>query len=472
LSETPTFVSIIVPTRNKEKLLSRCFKSLLKQDYTGEYEVIVVDNGSTDRMQGIASSFGVKVVYEANIVTGPIYQNSLLEVRGEIFACADADTIVQKHWLGTLVGYLRRSPGVVSVSSPYAFFDTGKVVQAFFIIINFIFIKLDDAFRFFTRKGGTIWGSDFAVKRETLLKVGGIDTEIKLLGGDYDLSLRLRGKRKVELLGTLFVLTSARHFREQRILCTYSNYVLNYFNLFLYRRPLPEKLENMMGKLGITLLNSIPFVYWFRGPIRRTNHSSLQIAITFDNGPNEQYTSKILIILREDNVKAATFMIGENIERFPETCQRIQNEGHIITNHSYSHPKWLALKRHKRIAQELQLIQEAICKANGMKPALFQSPYEYWTPWLLRIVRSTILKIITWDNMIDEWEDTKEANEIDNDILKRVRQASIIVLHNRRNGRLNYDRTSLVKALPSILSDLKRQGYQFVTVAEMPRIGQ
>ncbi len=467
-----SFASIVVPARNEEKLLARCLKSLLEQDYTGNYEIIVVDNDSTDRTREIALSLGAKVVYEKNIGTGSARQCGLLEAKGEIVAFTDADTIVPEHWLSTLVRYLRNNPGIVAVTGPYAFFDAGKVVQALSVMTNCIFINLDNFFRFVTRKGGTIWGSNFAIRRKTALKVGGFNTSIKFLGEDYDLSLRLKGKGKVGLLSTLFVLTSARRLREQGLLCTYSNYILNYFNLLFYHRPLPERLENMPSKLGKAFLNAVPFIHWLRRPVRCADRSLQRVALTFDDGPNEPFTTEILAILKEHDVKATFFVIGENAERFPETCQRLQMEGHIIGNHTYSHPKWLILRRRNSTIQEVQLTQEAIQKAGCKKPILFRPPYGFWTPRFLQTVRRLGLEVITWDNMTDDWEANKKAEDITSAILKKVRPGGIIVLHDGRNGRFNYDRASMVKALPAILSNLKQQGYQFVTMTEMLRTGR
>lgn len=147
MTKNPFFTSIVVPARNEERLLALCLKSLVEQDYAGDYEVIVVDNASTDQTLEIASSFGVKVVYEANIGSGPARQRGLLEARGEIVAFTNADTIVPRHWLGTLVHFIRRSPAVVAVTGPYAFFDAGSVAQIGSYIMNFIFINLDNAFR-------------------------------------------------------------------------------------------------------------------------------------------------------------------------------------------------------------------------------------------------------------------------------------------------------------------------------------
>ncbi len=461
------FVSVVVPARNEEKLLAQCLNSLQEQDYAGKYEIIVVDNASTDRTYDIASSFGVKVVREANIGTGPARQRGLHEAMGEIVAFTDADTVVPRFWLTTLVQRLTQGSEVVAVTGPYAFFDVGPMARALSYLINFIFINLDNAFRFAMRKGGTLWGSNFAIKKQTLVEVGGFDATIKYLGEDYDLSLRLIRKGRVSLLSRLFVLTSARRLKEQGLLCTYWNYVVNYFSILFWHRPLSQNLEDLPRKVAKSLLKRLHSVHGYGGVVRCGDGRSRQIALTFDDGPNEPFTSRILDILKEYGIKATFFLIGENAERFPELCQRIRKGGHIIGNHSYCHSWWLALSRGKDIAEELQLAQEVIYRASGGKPELFRPPYGLWTPWLLKAAQKLGLKVITWNNMTADWKPDREASDIAAAILKRARPGSIIVLHDGRAHRQSYDRTALVVALPLILTALKRQEYEFVTVPEL-----
>src|SRR5579872_5285240 len=78
-------------------------------------------------------------------------------------------------------------------------------------------------------------------------------------------------------------------------------------------------------------LNRPGLIYW------RGDPSEMKVALTFDDGPNEPYTSEILQVLRENNVRATFFVNGKNVETFPETAREIVREGHAIGNHSYSH---------------------------------------------------------------------------------------------------------------------------------------
>ena len=164
MQENLPFISIVVPALNEEKLLCQCLSSLRKQDYAGDYEIIVVDNNSTDRTREIASRFGVKVASELNIGTGWARQRGLLEAGGKIVAFIDADTIAPRRWLRTLVRHLTRNHKIIAVTGPYAFFDVGTTARTISYIMNFVFIILDTDFRYVTRKGGNLWGSNFAVR--------------------------------------------------------------------------------------------------------------------------------------------------------------------------------------------------------------------------------------------------------------------------------------------------------------------
>jgi len=464
------FISVVVPAYNEEGFLSLCLTSLKGQDYAGDYEIIVVDNASTDRTAEIASRLGAKVVFEQRRSPSSARHRGLLEAKGEIVAFIDADTIALQGWLSAIVRRFSRDPRIVAITGPCAFFDAGVLTRTISYIMNFLFISLDHAFRWVTMKGGALWGSNFAARRQTLLEVGGFDTSIKFRGEDYELSLRLKEKGKLSLISSLFVLTSARRLREEGIWCALWNYIISYFSMLFCRQPLPERLKDMPRKLKKAVVNKLltsPLAFAYGRVIAHGDRCHRQIALTFDDGPNEPFTSQTLDILRQYGVKATFFMIGQNVGQWTEVCQQVIREGHIIGNHSYSHSRWLAFKRGKDITCEMGLAQEAIYQASGVKPSLFRPPYGLRSPWLLTAAANLGFTVITWDNMTNDWDSGKGAEQIASAILRRAKPGGIIVLHDGRGIKPGFDRTSLLRALPHILAGLKQQGYQFVTVPEL-----
>lgn len=470
MSEKFPFISVVVPAYNEEGFLPLCLGSLKGQDYAGDYEIIVVDNASTDRTAEVASRLGVKVVFEARRSPSFARHRGLLEAKGEIVAFIDADTIARQGWLSAIVRRFSRNPRIVAVTGPCAFFDAGVAARIMSHIMNFLIIILDHAFRWVTMKGGALWGSNFAARRQILLEVGGFDTSIKFLGEDNELSLRLKVKGKLSLIPSLFVLTSARRLREEGIWCALWNYIISYFSVLFCHRPLSERLTDIPWKLRKAVVNKLltsPFAFAYGRVIAHGDRCHRQIALTFDDGPNEPFTSQTLDILRQYGVKATFFMIGQNVEQWTEVCQRVIREGHIIGNHSYFHSRWLAFNRGRNIARELKLAQEAIYQASGVTPSLFRPPYGLRSPWLLTAAANLGFTVITWDNMTNDWDSGKGAEQIASAILTRAKPGSIIVLHDGRGIKHGFDRTSLLGALPHLLAGLKQQGYQFVTVPEL-----
>ena len=523
-TEKLLFVSVIVPAHNEEKFLPLCLSSLQQQDYTGSYEIIVVDNASTDSTGEIAARFGARVIYEAKQSPAWARQQGLLAAKGEIVAFIDADTMAPNDWLNRLVWYLRHKPEAVAVTGPCTYFDLRAPDRVVFHSLLFLTFILDHAIRRLTGKGGALWASNFATWREKLLGVGGFNTRMKFWGEDVELPLRLKKKGKVSIIPTLFVLTSARRFKELGIWCSLWNYIINYFSALFFHKPLSSWLENLprrfshtigdklypilgyptgakyiavfslalgfllwmdkryllawdlklvystgiiLGILGFVYFRMMPFHRFYGRAVTHGDRHQRRIALTFDDGPNEPFTSQILDVLAKYNVNATFFMVGQNVERCPTICSTVIRDGHVIGNHSYSHSRWFAFKRDKDITRELQLTQEVIYRANGVMPTLFRPPYGLRTPWLSRAAGKLGLTVITWDNMTNDWDPAKRAKEITKGVLSRVKPGSIIVLHDGRDLRQEFDRSSLLAALPQILTKLKEEGYQFATIPEL-----
>jgi peptidoglycan/xylan/chitin deacetylase (PgdA/CDA1 family)/GT2 family glycosyltransferase len=517
-SEELLFVSVVIPAYNEEKYLPLCLESIRKQDYAGEYEVIVVDNASTDNTAKVALDWGAKVVYESKRSPACARQKGVEAATGEIIAFIDADTQAPACWLSTIVSRFVREPETVVVSGPYAYCDAGRIAKIF-SYSNFISIILDQLFRKVLNKGSAIWGSNFAVRRSALLEVGGFDTSIRFYGEEYELSLRLKKAGKGGIIPRLFVLTSARRLKRIGVVNQYWNWIVDYFSVLFWYEPISEELEDLPAKalqkmvdsfswqrfkasllyvaffLGLLWLHIGPvigavgrviyvfdigvlstlFAYHGINPRSRfygkvlsngnRNHS--RIALTFDDGPNEPYTSQVLSILEQYKIKATFFIIGQNARRYPAICRRIVTAGNVVGNHSYHHHRSLCLRWGKAIARDIELAHQAIYDCTGFEPKLFRPPHGFRTPWLMRTVRNLGYKVVTWDNMTSDFRADKPGEEIVQNIVQRAKPGNVIVLHDGRDTRLSYDRNQMLQALPQIIDSLKRRGFDFVTIPEL-----
>jgi peptidoglycan/xylan/chitin deacetylase (PgdA/CDA1 family)/GT2 family glycosyltransferase len=513
------FVSVVIPAYNEEDYLLSCLESIGKQDYAGDYEVIVVDNASTDNTAQIARDWGAKVVYESKQSPAAARQKGAEVATGEIIAFIDADTEAPAHWLSTIVPGFVRNPKMVAVSAPYAYCDAGKFARITSYIGNFFAIITDQLFRRVFRKGGAIWGCNFAVRRSSFWEVGGFDTNIKFYGEEYEFSLRLRGVGKGCIMPRLFVLTSARRLKRIGIVNQYWNWIVDYFTVLFWYTPISENLENWPSKawqkvatsfswqrakalwayvtllFGLLWLNISPvseavgrliyvlnigaastlFAYHGINPRSRFygkvcsngDRNRRRIALTFDDGPNEPYTSQVLSILQQYRIKATFFIIGQNARRYPETCRRIVTAGNAIGNHSYYHRKSLCLRRRKTVERDISQAHQAIYECTGLEPRLFRPPYGYRTPWMMRTVHNLGYTVVTWDNMTNDWKSEKSGEKIVRSILRRAKPGGVIVLHDGRSSRVNYDRSHMLQALPFVIENLLERGFEFVTMPEL-----
>jgi peptidoglycan/xylan/chitin deacetylase (PgdA/CDA1 family)/GT2 family glycosyltransferase len=512
-------VSVVIPAYNEEEYLPSCLESIRKQDYAAEYEVIVVDNASTDNTTKIALDWGAKVVYESKRSPACARQKGVEAATGEIIAFIDADTQAPPCWLSTIVSRFLQEPETVVISGPYAYFDAGSIVRIATYASNLISIIIDQLFRKAFNKGGAIWGCNFAVRRSALLEIGGFDTSIRFYGEEYELSLRLKRVGKGGIIPRLVVLTSARRLKRLGVVTQYWNWIVDYFSVLFWYEPISEELEDWPARawqkvvtsfswrrvkaslwyvvlfFGLLWLHISPvieavgrliyvfdigvlstlFAYHGINPRSRfygkvwsngnRNHS--RIALTFDDGPNEPYTSHVLSILEQHEIKATFFVIGQNARRYPEVCRRIVTTGNVIGNHSYHHRKSLCLRWGKAVARDIKLAHQAIHECTGFEPKLFRPPYGYRTPWLMRTARHLGYTVVTWDNMTGDWKANKSGEEIGQTIVQRAKPGSVIVLHDGRDSRPSYDRSQMLQALPFVIETLKERGFDFVTIPEL-----
>ena len=513
-----SLVSVVIPAHNEEIYLLACLESIRNQDYAGEYEVIVVDNASTDNTAQIARDWGAQVVYEGKRSPACARQKGAQVAKGKIIAFIDADTRAPAHWLSTIVWRFLCEPETVVISGPYAYNDAGRIARIA-SYGNFISIIIDQLFRKAFNKGSAVWGCNFAVRRSALMEVGGFDTSIKFYGEEYELSLRLSKAGKGDVIPQLFVLTSARRLKRIGVVNQYWNWVVDYFSVLFWYKPISEELEDLPTRawqrvvdsfslqraraillyvailFGLLWLNISPvfeavgraiyvfdigilstlFAYHGISPSSRLygkvwsngNRDRPRIALTFDDGPNEPYTSEVLGILERFGIKATFFIIGQNARRYPEVCQRIVTTGNVIGNHSYHHYKSLCLRRSKAVAREIEQAHQAIYECTGFEPKLFRPPHGFRTPWLMRTVGRLGYRVVTWDNMTGDWKANKSAEEIERNIVQRAKPGGVIVLHDGRDSIPSYDRSQMIQALPFVIGALKKRGFDFVTIPEL-----
>jgi len=179
-----------------------------------------------------------------------------------------------------------------------------------------------------------------------------------------------------------------------------------------------------------------------------------EVALTFDDGPTE-FTPKFLDLLKENNIQATFFCIGKQIEKYPETFQRIIAEGHSIGNHTYSHSNNTGFLSSSRMVEEIEKCDDAIFKIGNIKTNLYRPPFGVTNPNIAKAIKKTNKKSIGWNvrSLDTVIEDEKK---IYNKITKNLKKGSIILLHDTSEKTYN--------VLVELLLFLEREKYSTFTI--------
>lgn len=183
-----------------------------------------------------------------------------------------------------------------------------------------------------------------------------------------------------------------------------------------------------------------------------------KIAITFDDGPNPEFTLRVLDILKQYNAKATFFCIGEHIERYPDIFKALVAQGHAIGNHSFSHELLIDFNSTENWLDEIKQTDNTIHKITRKKPTLFRPPFGVTTPKLAMALAITEHQVIGWS--IRSFDTvTKNPEHILKRITKQLKPGAVILLHDKQ--------TNVLPVLEHLLQVLQKQAYQAVTINEL-----
>jgi peptidoglycan/xylan/chitin deacetylase (PgdA/CDA1 family) len=197
----------------------------------------------------------------------------------------------------------------------------------------------------------------------------------------------------------------------------------------------------------------------------RVRTSERHIALTFDDGPNEPYTSELLDLLKREQVKATFFVVGTSAEANPGVVRRIVSDGHVLGNHSYNH-RFREYLLHLTFMEQIDGCQTTIQQLVGKSPTLYRSPWLFRQPWLLRTVRRLGMVPVSGVFGCSREILQPRARSIAKAALKKVKPGVILILHDGYNGR-GAPRAHTVEAVEILIDDLRRRGYEFVSVDEL-----
>jgi len=191
-----------------------------------------------------------------------------------------------------------------------------------------------------------------------------------------------------------------------------------------------------------------------------------QLALTFDDGPNDPHTLAILEILAKHGVRATFFVIGRFAKEKPEIAREVNRAGHVVGNHTYSHPN-LLLRSQAELQRQIRDCERAYEDAVGGKLApLFRPPYGARRPAVLRTLRRLNLAPVMWSVSARDWQ-LKSGAEIERTVASQVRGGDVILMHDGSHTHMGADRGATVEATERLISRYRSEGYRFVTIPEM-----
>ncbi|MEO0083683.1 MAG: polysaccharide deacetylase family protein [candidate division WOR-3 bacterium] len=484
--------SIIIPALNEEDYISSCLSAIKDQDYPGDFEIIVVDNGSTDKTVAIAQNFGVKVVREPLTGVSHALIKGCSEAKNEVLVFTDADTIVPINWLSQINNCLNINPDIVACGGPYEFYDGGAIFNFFTKhIVMPLYLKL-----FFPRMK-SLSCVNLAVRHDLYEKSGGFNPMIQW-GQDAELCQRLTKFGKILFDPNNIVLTSFRRFHGGRVNFFTKNahiiketvtQITRYIwialrNKYHYSAQKPVRVKQVSrarkvinnGATALFLLLvylifvfALPSTQLIGGVVHHgvKTHGFKMVALTFDDGPYGEATEQVLNVLRANCVKATFFIVGKNAEKYPELLKREFAEGHLIGNHSYNHSKLLFTASSHKIKRNILKTDSIIYSIIGLHPKYFRPCYG-----LTSIIMNNTLKhmgytIILWNVSVKDYDSKESSETITQHILQQLKPGAIILLHDGRDTQINYPRDNMIKALPDIIAGIRKAGYTMVTLDQI-----
>ncbi len=193
-------------------------------------------------------------------------------------------------------------------------------------------------------------------------------------------------------------------------------------------------------------------------PIYCVESEDKKIAISFDAAWGNDDTETLINILKEHDAKATFFVVGAWVDKYAESVKQLSDAGHMIMNHSNTHPHMPSISSTQKI-DELNSCNQKIASVTGKTPNLFRAPYGDYDNATIEAAESLGMYVVQWDVDSLDWKENATPESITKRVCSKVKNGSIVLFHN--------DADHTPEALPTILKTLKEQGYEFVFIDDL-----
>src|SRR5512146_3591639 len=189
------------------------------------------------------------------------------------------------------------------------------------------------------------------------------------------------------------------------------------------------------------------------------------LALTYDDGPSEKWTPALLEVLAKHDVRATFFMMGRHVEHQPAIARAVASAGHVIGNHTCTHPNLIFRSAAQLIAQ-LDECDRMLTEAVGEHSKLFRPPFGGRLPDVLRTARAKDYIPVMWSVTAYDWR-PYPPEKIEQIVTRQIRGGDVLLMHDGGHRSPDADRSATVAATDRLISRYKAEGYRFVTVTDM-----
>jgi len=208
-----------------------------------------------------------------------------------------------------------------------------------------------------------------------------------------------------------------------------------------------------------------PSGQWYGKTFTRLPRATKMLALTYDDGPNDPHTFRLMEVLAKHDVRATFFCIGRYAQQKPQIVRDLVEAGHVVGNHTYTHPN-LAFQSQTQVRIQITTCQNVLSDVIGAASKLFRPPYGGRRPSVLRIAREMGLEPVMWSITCYDWKATS-AEQIEKHVKRQLRGGDVILLHDGGHMEMGVNRGHTVAATDRLIAKYKSEGYEFLTIPEM-----